>query len=463
MLLVNTVHFQQDFKVKFKRNTTYPQDFTQFDGVKRKVPMMHMKHPLRYCHNSDVSAVCLDFVHPDAMMVVILPNETGQNALLSAAEQYLEPQRFSALVEQCSWREIKLHLPKFELECEEELKDPLTALGMGEAFSDAADQVIHKTVLKVAENGVEAAAATVVIEDDGAGPPPASPPPQLVVRSSFILMEDLSSHTGTKSELSPSGMSLLLFSLIVKTSAFLNWDGTQITTIPDRITIFHSLISTVKHDNALDSASEEKIVQFLGHIMTLSTEEMEKLIVALVPSSSEESTQKFVNSIVVFVSSANQRITKEAMRIVNELLENSSPKFCLNLVKADLVPHLIASLHPQSLSLADAEDIHTFLMEAIAAGLWLGTPDGLLQLEIEHPSDRDTVHEIVLKHIIAISEPYLLHLCTQRFSIVDGSQSLQFMALLLRSSDSLHLISQHGHLCVMFRSLSRFQVVSHFH
>ncbi|KAK2962049.1 putative Serpin (serine protease inhibitor) [Blattamonas nauphoetae] len=106
-------------------------------------------------------------------MVLILPNETGQNALLSTAEKYLEPQMFSALVEECSFEKIFLQLPKFKVECTEDLKEPLTALGMGEAFSDAAefprispaslkiDQVIHKTVLEVTEKGAEAAAATV--------------------------------------------------------------------------------------------------------------------------------------------------------------------------------------------------------------------------------------------------------------------------------------------------------------
>ncbi|KAK2961072.1 putative Serpin [Blattamonas nauphoetae] len=199
MVLVNTVHFQQDFQVKFEQSKTRKQDFTLFDGEKRKVNMMHMKHALRTCHTSDVSAVCLDFAHPDAMMVLILPNETGQNALLSTAGKYLDPKEFSALVKECTPSRIKLHLPKFELECSEELKEPLTALGMGTAFSDAAefprispqplkiDQVIHKTVLKVAENGVEAAAATAVMMGLLMMPPPEAPVPQFVFDRPFIV------------------------------------------------------------------------------------------------------------------------------------------------------------------------------------------------------------------------------------------------------------------------------------
>ncbi|KAK2952621.1 putative serpin family protein [Blattamonas nauphoetae] len=196
MVLVNTVHFQQDFKVKFEQSKTRKQDFTLFDGEKRKVNMMHMKHALRTCHNSDVSVVCLDFAHPEAMMILILPNETGQNAIL-------DPKEFSALVKECTPSRCDLFpvsfATLFELECSEELKEPLTALGMGAAFSDAAefprispqplkiDQVIHKTVLKVAENGVEAAAATAVTMGLLMMPPPEAPVPQLVFDRPFIV------------------------------------------------------------------------------------------------------------------------------------------------------------------------------------------------------------------------------------------------------------------------------------
>ncbi|KAK2942192.1 putative serine protease inhibitor [Blattamonas nauphoetae] len=147
MVLVNTVHFQQDFQVKFEQSKTRKQDFTLFDGEKRKVNMMHMKHALRTCHNSDVSA------------------KLGR-MLLSTAGKYLDPKEFSALVKECT-------PSSFELECSEELKEPLTALGMGRRSqmlpsspnlaSTTQNRVIHKTVLKVAENGVEAAAATAVM------------------------------------------------------------------------------------------------------------------------------------------------------------------------------------------------------------------------------------------------------------------------------------------------------------
>ena len=72
--------------------------------------------------------------------------------------------------------QVDVWLPKFKMEERYELKELLTALGMGQAFSDAADfsamtedkepicigSVVHKTFLEVDEEGAEAAAATGV-------------------------------------------------------------------------------------------------------------------------------------------------------------------------------------------------------------------------------------------------------------------------------------------------------------
>ncbi|KAK2961170.1 hypothetical protein BLNAU_3938 [Blattamonas nauphoetae] len=70
---------------------------------------------------------------------------------------------------------------------------------MGVAFSDAAefprispqplkiDQLIHKTVVKVAENGVEGAAATAVMMGLLMMPPPEAPVPQLVFDRPLIV------------------------------------------------------------------------------------------------------------------------------------------------------------------------------------------------------------------------------------------------------------------------------------
>ncbi|KAK2948363.1 putative Serpin (serine protease inhibitor) [Blattamonas nauphoetae] len=126
--------------------------------------------------NYEISAVCLDFMHPDAMMVLILPN----------AAKYLEPTQFSGLVQRCASSRIDLDLPKFEVECSEDLKNPLTSLGMGVVFSDAAHQVIHKTVLKVTENGVEATAVTAVGGGFGCARP--QPPKRLYFNRPFIVV-----------------------------------------------------------------------------------------------------------------------------------------------------------------------------------------------------------------------------------------------------------------------------------
>jgi serpin B len=104
---------------------------------------------------------------------VLLPKE-GQDAAQLAAS--LDAKGWQALMEGFSQQEGTLFLPRFELEFESLLNDSLQALGMGVAFDPAAADftrinpagdlfisfVLHKTYVKVNEEGTEAAAVTVV-------------------------------------------------------------------------------------------------------------------------------------------------------------------------------------------------------------------------------------------------------------------------------------------------------------
>ncbi|KAK2945981.1 hypothetical protein BLNAU_19125 [Blattamonas nauphoetae] len=62
--------------------------------------------------------------------------------------------------------------------------------------------------------------------------------------------------------------------------------------------------------------------------------------------------------------------------------------------------------------------------------LSLTTPYGLNQLEIEDGNEQQTIHEMVLKQVLAPSEKYICHLCVNRFSIIDPNLSFEFITLL---------------------------------
>ncbi|KAK2957613.1 hypothetical protein BLNAU_7512 [Blattamonas nauphoetae] len=102
----------------------------------------------------------------------------------------------------------------------------------------------------------------------------------------------------------------------------------------------------------------------------------------------------------------------------------------LALVQADLIPHLINSLNLQSLSFSETVDIHLHLMKIILNSFRFATPYGLEQLEIEDYNTQQAVHKTIFQQVVVPSEQYIGHLCVNRFSIVDGSQSYSFLDLL---------------------------------
>ncbi|KAK2960914.1 hypothetical protein BLNAU_4001 [Blattamonas nauphoetae] len=217
----------------------------------------------------------------------------------------------------------------------------------------------------------------------------------------------------------------------VDCSPFLNWQYNR--KAPDsenrKAVVFQSLVATVKSKPAFDASLVAKAVNFLKSV-NRDDDESSDAFLSHFGQTNDDSLTEFVQSIMVLISSPSQIITTTAMEMLTRLIADSSAKVRLSLAKADLIPQLILTLNPQSLSFTEAEDIHTSLMTAIINTFWYSTPNGLRQLGIQAVKEPKAVYETVLKQVLSPSEKYIWHLCVNRFSIVVGEQSRYFMFLL---------------------------------
>jgi serine protease inhibitor len=147
MYLINAIYFKGDWTVQFDPELTADRPFYLADGSEKQVPMM---------------------TYPGVV-------EAGYYR--------------ASIIADLATTELNVVMPKYTLEYELEMKDVLTALGMGIAFVEgAADfseicctpgdvwigKVKHKTFVDVNEEGTEAAAVTSVemhFTTDAGGPP----------------------------------------------------------------------------------------------------------------------------------------------------------------------------------------------------------------------------------------------------------------------------------------------------
>ncbi|KAK2948680.1 hypothetical protein BLNAU_16421 [Blattamonas nauphoetae] len=74
------------------------------------------------------------------------------------------------------------------------------------------------------------------------------------------------------------------------------------------------------------------------------------------------------------------------MKMLDSLHHNTSTRMHLRLANVGLITHILTSLNPLSLSIADTQDIHSYLISIITLSLWLSTPYALNKLEIEDSS-----------------------------------------------------------------------------
>ncbi|KAK2948693.1 hypothetical protein BLNAU_16331 [Blattamonas nauphoetae] len=186
-------------------------------------------------------------------------------------------------------------------------------------------------------------------------------------------------------------------------SPFLNWNEEPLESESEQAVVFWSLVAAVKLQPSLDDSLDVKALKFFKSLKIPNQESADALIFSLA-SDPDEFSADFVQPIVVFISTASQVIRTAAMEMLARLVVICSAEVRLALVQADLIPQLITTLNPLTISFAEAADIHINLMEIISRSVWLSTPDSLRQLESEDHNKQQAVRYTVLQQILAPSE-----------------------------------------------------------
>lgn len=172
MYLINALYFKGAWKYLFKVEDTKDAQFTTAAGTKVPCNLMSQRMTFRYADGDDAQAVMLPYGSDNFAMIILLPHA---DADIDVFAEGLTEQRWNALISAMKETEIDLFMPRFKLEYGRELKDQLSAMGMGVAFSAEADfsrinpseglsitRVLHKTFVEVNEEGTEAAGVTAV-------------------------------------------------------------------------------------------------------------------------------------------------------------------------------------------------------------------------------------------------------------------------------------------------------------
>ncbi len=173
MFLINAIYFKGTWQYEFDKKGTVNRPFYFEDGTVNEVPAMKLEADLNLYKSEIFNAVELPYGKGNWVMYVLVPNMTHRvDEIISSLDNDSWKSYLPMFQET---KEVKIQLPKWKSEYETSLVPVLQNMGMGVAFTSAADfsgilpgaplfisDVKHKTFIEVNEEGTEAAAVTSV-------------------------------------------------------------------------------------------------------------------------------------------------------------------------------------------------------------------------------------------------------------------------------------------------------------
>ena len=175
MFLINAIYFNCVWETEFDPDDTHQANFYNEDGsLFGQVDMMQLESTFRVTSQESFRAIELPYKNGKFSMFLFLPTEeSAVNELVQELDGATWKNWMDSFSEQ---EDFTVYMPRFEFEFDRSLGDDLKAMGLDIAFSpQEADfsgistialyiaDVIHKTYIKVNEEGTEAAAVTAVV------------------------------------------------------------------------------------------------------------------------------------------------------------------------------------------------------------------------------------------------------------------------------------------------------------
>jgi serpin B len=172
VILANAIYFKGKWDWQFDKSKTQPHVFHLSGGGEKQAPTMWQHGDFSYQEDDGYQAVRLPYIGGRLQMYLFLPATNSSPAKLLA--DFSGEAWRDKILPQFEKHKGTLAMPRFKMEYAVLLNDPLTALGMKQAFAQNADfsamageplyvsEVKQNSFVDVNEEGTEAAAVTTV-------------------------------------------------------------------------------------------------------------------------------------------------------------------------------------------------------------------------------------------------------------------------------------------------------------
>ncbi|MBU0572102.1 serpin family protein [Patescibacteria group bacterium] len=199
-VLINAIYFNARWSSMFLSFLSSDLPFNNNDGEVVIHPFMKQtRYRGNYAETDNYQAIRLPYgINEEVAMIIVLPkfdvDEFIENIDLDA---------WNSILEQFEFKIGTIILPKFKVESNYQMDEILPLLGMIKSFTPEADylnmlddssnlpyvsieEIIHKAIIEVDEEGTEAAAVTAILPIAMGGKPPELPEFYMEVNSPFI-------------------------------------------------------------------------------------------------------------------------------------------------------------------------------------------------------------------------------------------------------------------------------------